>query len=285
MKNVLCLCALTLLIAACQLEGIDNLPPGSTPSPTLGKVLFQQNRCIGCHNADASGHLAAEAADLRGTTLSYLAVLKQVRAPKGQMPARTKDDVSDEEVASIYAWLKTLAPQTLTPDPNTTTIFPTPMPEPTKIVQVAPPTLAPTRAPTDTPAPTAKPGEPTSTPAPTKTPTAIPPTSAPAPKVDIARLIAAQEHADELKTAADYAKDATNNVAELRNYAGQGLTAAQALQTELNGLKAAYSDNVAFKDLQAHLDAYVKFAQFAAQTNDFAAGKAQAGQMTIEGRI
>jgi len=103
--------------------------------------------------------------------------------------------------------------------------------------------------------------------------------------VDIARLLAAQQHADDLKSAADYAKDATTNVAELHTYAGQGLAAAQALQTELNGIQAAFSGSTTFGDLKSHLDAYLKLAQFAAQTSDYAAGKAQAGQMTIEGRI
>src|SRR5262245_23888121 len=89
---------LILMLSSCRLEGLDPIPPGGTPSTELGRRLFQQKGCIACHNADARGGLSVEAPDLRGTSLSLQAVLKQVRAPKGKMAARSKAQASDEEI-------------------------------------------------------------------------------------------------------------------------------------------------------------------------------------------
>lgn len=309
-----------LALTGCRLEGLDRMPPGTTPAAELGQRLFQQKGCIACHNHDARGGLSAEAPDLRGVSLSFEAVLKQVRAPKGQMAARSKTQASDEEIAAIYAWLQTFEKQ----EPELEfdeAAFPTPIPEATLIGQVTdtppPPTNTPTPAPSPTPPPTPTPtdpptptatvpvGQPTSTPAPTNTPaptdtptptsippsaTPIPPASTPAPPplaVAIERLLAAQQNADALKVAADYAKDASTNLDELRNYVNQGLAAAQALQNEVNAIRPEASGNLllTLDQLQPHLDTYLQAATAAAGTGDFAAGKVQAAAMVYEGRI
>jgi mono/diheme cytochrome c family protein len=281
MKKNFAFAIFLLLLTACQLEGIQPLPPNAPPDPVLGQRLFQQNRCVGCHNYNASGGLAAEASDLRGTSLSYLAVLKQVRAPKGQMPARAKDDVSDAEVTAIYAWLQTFPKQSPTPD-KSAGVFPTPIPEVVLATPTAtplPPTLTPTLV------PTLRPNEPTPTPAP-PTATPLPPTPT-KPPVDLARLIAAQQVADDLKVAADYAKDATTNLNELRSYVNTGLTAAQNLQKEVNAIRSLASGAMVntLSELQPHLDTYLKAAQNAAQANDFNAGKKEAATMVLEARV
>jgi hypothetical protein len=309
-----------LALTACNVQGIDRIPPGSTPSAEFGQRLFQQKGCIACHNHNASGGLSVEAPDLRGVSLSLEAVLKQVRAPKGQMAARSKAQASDEEIAAIYAWLQTFEKQ----EPELEfdeAAFPTPILEATLIGQVTatppPPAATPTPAPsptqtpipvpTDTPTPTATVpvGQPTNTPAPINTPaptdtptpipvpptdTPIPPTAPPAPPpltVAIERLLAAQQNADALKVAADYAKDASANLDELRNYANQGLAAAQALQNEVNAIRSEASGNLllTLDQLQPHLDTFLQAATAAAGTGDFAAGKAQAATMVYEGRI
>jgi mono/diheme cytochrome c family protein len=287
MRKILIVTTLSLIwmgLTACQVEGIERPAPGSTPDTKLGQRLFQQKGCVACHNADARGGLSQEAPDLRGTSLSYLAVLKQVRAPKGQMAPRSKEQASDEEVASIYAWLQTFPKQTPTADPLASASFPTPIPEATHT-----PIPTNTAAPTPTPAPptpTLRPNEPTPTPAPPM-PTRPPATPTPPPQVDVAKLIALQVQADELKVAADYAKDAAANIPEIRNYVATGLNAAQAVQKYLNELKPTASGALlnTLNELQPHLDVYVKAAQTAAQTNDFNAAKAQAATMVLEGRI
>ncbi len=305
-----------LILSGCALEGLERIPPGSTPSAELGQRLFQQKGCIACHNADAAGGLSLEAPDLRGTSLGFQAVLKQVRAPKGQMAARSKEQASDEEIAAIYAWLQTFPKQEPTLEFDESA-FPTPIPEATLISQAtdtpAPPTLTPTptdtptSTPTNTPTPTetVPAGQPTNTPAPTATPTAtptptdtpLPPTPTPIPPtatptvppiaVAVERLLAAQQNADTLKVAADYAKDAAANLDELHNYINEGLNATRALQNEVNAIRPEATGNLllTLDQLQPHLTTYLQAAEAAAGSGDFAAAKAQAATMVYEARI
>ena len=315
---------LMAVLAGCSVEGLAPIPPGSTPSAELGSRLFQQKGCIACHDADAGGGLSVEAPSLRGTSLSYEAVLKQVRAPKGQMAKRSKDQASDEEVAAIYAWLQTFPRQEADLEIDDSA-FPTPIPEATLIVQAAD-TATPSPAPTDTPVPTDTPAPtdtpvpsdtpapaetvateestntPEPTPAPTDTPvpptdTPVPPTATPVPptpvptvpaiNVSVERLLAAQQNADTLKVAADYAKDAAANIDELRTYANQGLNAARGLQNEVNAIRPQATGNLlrTLNELQPHLTTYLQAAEAAASSGDFDAAKAQAATMVFQGRI
>ena len=301
------------VLSGCNIEGLEPIPPGSTPSAELGARLFQQKGCIACHDADAGGGLSVEAPSLRSTSLDFQAVLKQVRAPKGQMAPRSKEQASDEEIAAIYAWLQTLPKQEAGLGFNESA-FPTPIPEATQIVQAtATPQPTDTPAPTNTPAPTDTPtptetvpaGQPTNTPAPTPTPTDTPiPTDTPLPPtptpllatatptsppitVAIERLVAVQQNADALKVAADYAKDAAANIDELHNYTNEGLNAAQALQNEVNAIRPEATGNllVTIDELQSHLTTYLQAVQAAAGSGDFAAAQAQAATMVFEARI
>jgi cytochrome c553 len=308
---------LILILSGCRLEGLEPIPPGSTPSAELGRRLFQQKGCVACHNADASGGLSVEAPNLRGTSLSFQAVLKQVRAPKGQMAVRSRAQASDEEIATIYAWLQTFPRQEPTLEFDESA-FPTPIPEATLIVQATntpTPTTTPTATPTptDMPAPTDTPtptetvpaGQPTNTPAPTATPTPtsmptetpLPPTATPIPPtaaptspplaVAIERLLSAQQNADSLKVAADYAKDAAANITELHNYVNEGLNAAQALQNEINLIRPEATGNLlsTIDQLQPHLASYLQAAEAATGSGDLAAAKAQAASMVYQARL
>lgn len=311
------------VIAACNVEGLEPIPPGSTPDPELGAVLFQQKGCIACHDADASGGLSVGAPSLRGTSLGLPAVLKQVRAPKGQMAARSKEQATDEDIAAIYAWLQTFPKQEAELEFDESA-FPTPIPEATLIVQATDTPLptdtpVPSPTPTDTPAPTDTPtptetvpvGDPTNTPAPTATATdtppptdtplptdtPVPPTNTPVPATAVPtkppitvateRLLSAQRNADTAKVAADYAKDAATNIDELRNYVNEGLNAARALQNEVNTIRPEATGNLlrTIDELQPHLNTYLQAAEGAAANGDFGAAKAQAATMVFEGRI
>jgi cytochrome c553 len=308
---------LMVLLSGCRLEGLEPIPPGSTPSAELGSRLYQQKGCIACHGADAGGGLSVEAPSLRGTSLSFAAVLKQVRAPKGQMAARSKEQASDEEIAAIYAWLQTFPKQESTLEFDELA-FPTPIPEATLIVQATDTPLptdtpVPSPTPTDTPAPTDTPvptetvpaGQPTHTPAPTATPTdtpiptdtPLPPTPTPVPPtatptvppiaVAVERLLVAQQNADTLKVAADYAKDAATNIGELHNYVNEGLNAGRALQNEINVIRPDATGNLLFTidQLQPHLTTYLQAAEAAVASGDLAAAKAQTATMVFEARI
>lgn len=92
------------------------IPATATPKPAAGppvgdaaqgKAIWPTKACIGCHGANAEGGIGPK---LAGTGLSYDQVLLRVRTGKSPMPAFPPDQVSDQEVAHIYAWLKSLAP-------------------------------------------------------------------------------------------------------------------------------------------------------------------------------
>jgi mono/diheme cytochrome c family protein len=70
-----------------------------------GQVIWAQKPCSGCHGPEALGNIGPR---LAGTSRTYEAVLNQVRTGKAPMPAFTPAQISDQEVAHIYAWLKSL---------------------------------------------------------------------------------------------------------------------------------------------------------------------------------
>jgi cytochrome c oxidase cbb3-type subunit 3 len=99
------------------------------PDPALGAQLWAQKPCIGCHGAQAEGGIGPK---LAGTILEFDEVLLRVRAGKAPMPAFSEEEISDEELQHIYAWLKSLTPPTPTPEPTETLEpdAPTPTPRP-----------------------------------------------------------------------------------------------------------------------------------------------------------
>jgi hypothetical protein len=105
--------------------------------------------------------------------------------------------------------------------------------------------------------------------------------------VAVERLLAAQQNADSLKVAADYAKDAAANIDELHNYINEGLNAARALQNEVNTIRPEATGTLllTLDQLQPHLTTYLQAAEAAAGSGDFAAAKAQAATMVFEARI
>ena len=81
--------------------------PASAPGdPAQGKTIWAAQACIGCHGPNAEGGIGPK---LAGTGLSYDQVLLQVRVGKAPMPAFTTEQISDQQVAHILAWLKSLA--------------------------------------------------------------------------------------------------------------------------------------------------------------------------------
>lgn len=75
--------------------------------PALGRKVWTEKPCIGCHGANAEGNLGPR---LAGTRLTFEQVLRRVRTGKTLMPAFAPEQVSDLEVRQIYAWLQSLAP-------------------------------------------------------------------------------------------------------------------------------------------------------------------------------
>jgi mono/diheme cytochrome c family protein len=86
------------------------VPPTTAPQTGAGDAakgasFWAGSQCRTCHGAQAQGGSAAK---LANTSLSYDALLKQIRTPRGSMPSFPANRVSDETVRDLYAWLKTL---------------------------------------------------------------------------------------------------------------------------------------------------------------------------------
>lgn len=88
-------------------------PPGSVVEQLKGnlengKKLFVAYGCYECHGRQAAG--AAIAPRIGPPALSLSGVIRYVRTPTGQMPPYTAKVVSDQDLADIYAFLKTFPP-------------------------------------------------------------------------------------------------------------------------------------------------------------------------------
>ena len=93
--------------------------PALTPLPTTaetvdrGAWLFGLKGCTVCHGANGEGIIGPRIA---GTSLALGAVLDQVRRPPHpRMPTFPRDDLSDEGVAQIYAFLQSVRGSQVTP--------------------------------------------------------------------------------------------------------------------------------------------------------------------------
>ena len=70
-----------------------------------GKKLFVAYGCYQCHGRQGAG--AAIAPRIGPPARTLAGVIRYVRAPTGQMPPYTAKVVSDQDLADIYAFLKT----------------------------------------------------------------------------------------------------------------------------------------------------------------------------------
>jgi mono/diheme cytochrome c family protein len=78
---------------------------GFIGDPARGKVLFVQRGCSACHGAQAQGDVGPK---LAGTTLSFEAVLHQLREPRGVMQRYLPSDQSDADECDVYLYVKSL---------------------------------------------------------------------------------------------------------------------------------------------------------------------------------
>lgn len=93
---------------------LKSVAPAPTAGESLagngdnGKRLFTSYGCYECHGRQGAG--AAIAPRIGPPAISFAAVLRYVRAPTGQMPPYTAKVVSDQDLADIYAFLKSFPP-------------------------------------------------------------------------------------------------------------------------------------------------------------------------------
>jgi mono/diheme cytochrome c family protein len=89
---------------------LQSLAPKTSPADELkgnaenGKKLFVAYGCYECHGREGAGALTGPRIGPPAITLA--AVLRYVRAPTGQMPPYTAKVVPDQDLADIYAFLK-----------------------------------------------------------------------------------------------------------------------------------------------------------------------------------
>jgi ubiquinol-cytochrome c reductase cytochrome c subunit len=83
--------------------------PGAqgTPSGSIehGKKIYSSYGCYQCHGYEAQGGAGPR---LAPRPMLFVAFLKYVRLPTGQMPPYTSKVVSDQELADMYAFLLTI---------------------------------------------------------------------------------------------------------------------------------------------------------------------------------
>jgi mono/diheme cytochrome c family protein len=89
---------------------LQSLAPKTTSAEELkgnaenGKRLFTAYGCYECHGRQGAG--ASTGPPIGPPAITLAAVLRYVRAPTGQMPPYTAKVVSDQDLADIYAFLK-----------------------------------------------------------------------------------------------------------------------------------------------------------------------------------
>src|SRR4051812_39630626 len=69
-----------------------------------GLATFQKYGCYSCHGILGQGTLR-DGPRLSATGIGYQAVLTQLRTPRYEMPAYTAVQISDSQVADIFAYL------------------------------------------------------------------------------------------------------------------------------------------------------------------------------------
>ena len=94
---------ITLLLTGVVALAQQSSPAGNGDS---GKRLFLRDGCWECHGYAGQG--GRDGARLADTALSVAQLTRYVRKPTGAMPAYIDKVLSDQELADIYAYLKTL---------------------------------------------------------------------------------------------------------------------------------------------------------------------------------
>ena len=96
---------LFLLPAARAQQSSEAAPTGNAPN---GKKLFMADGCYECHGRQGQGAAQTGAARIGPPMLSFDGFQSYVRKPANQMPPYTSKAVPDQDLADIYAYLKSI---------------------------------------------------------------------------------------------------------------------------------------------------------------------------------
>ncbi len=92
---------LLMIILASALFACSGTPQGSAAD---GKRWYSLHRCNGCHGEGGSG---GKGPLLAGTELGFRRFLGKLRTPNSTiMPAFASEQLSDQDAADIYLWLR-----------------------------------------------------------------------------------------------------------------------------------------------------------------------------------
>jgi len=86
-------------------QSSDATPAGNAEN---GKKLFMSDGCYECHGRMGQGAAQTGAARIGPPQLSFEGFQSYVRNPKNQMPPYTSKALPDQDLADIYAYLKSI---------------------------------------------------------------------------------------------------------------------------------------------------------------------------------
>ena len=97
----------TIIFATIVLTSIAAIAQqGPAASAQNGKKLYERDGCWECHGWAGQG--GRDGARLADTALTAAQLTRYVRKPTGAMPAYIDKVVTDQELADIWAYLKTM---------------------------------------------------------------------------------------------------------------------------------------------------------------------------------
>jgi mono/diheme cytochrome c family protein len=96
-------CVAILLAGVVAIAPQTTAPPGNVQN---GKRLFERDGCWQCHGWAGQG--GRDGARLLDTALTVNQLTRYVRRPTGAMPAYVDKVLTDEELADIWAYLKSM---------------------------------------------------------------------------------------------------------------------------------------------------------------------------------
>ncbi len=77
-----------------------------TGNPENGKRWYSKNNCFSCHGIEGK---EGKAPQLAGLKMNYSSFLRKLRKPDSTiMPTFPEEEVTDQDVADMYSWLKGL---------------------------------------------------------------------------------------------------------------------------------------------------------------------------------
>jgi mono/diheme cytochrome c family protein len=99
-------CAAAMFAAALTAAQAQDAPPGDAAN---GKRLFLANACFTCHGrVGQGGAYNGPAPILANTALPFDGFKGQIRNPVNDMPAFSSANLSDKDIADIYAFVRSL---------------------------------------------------------------------------------------------------------------------------------------------------------------------------------